>query len=564
MSTISTPDSSERSSGVNGIRTQPVSRDHAHLRIILLFATFGLPIVFMSGKSLTGDEAAHLPAGYSYLTTHKVTLNPEHPPLIKELCALPLLFLDLTMPIDQDSIERSAKDSLYEWRFGHRFFAQPHRDQLLFWGRIPAVLLSLALAVLILRWATELWGPRAGSVALFLYAFDPTITAHAQLVTTDVGFALFATSFLYVLRRYLRAPSAGRLLAAGVTLGLALGAKFSGLMLIPLAAFLLGGAAWFDAPSDGYEGEGAPRREIACPPRPRARRLLSACGAFGALLLVAYPVLWLVYFAPTDPLFYWKGLRTVQSDTAVDYPTLLMGEIRPGGFSAYFLVAWLVKTPLPSLLLLAIALVLFLRGKGVGWLDEAFIAVPPLVFFFGYSMRAGQIGVRYLIPCFPFLFIFAARAATATSRALTAAVAALLAWYVVEFAAISPDHLSYFNEIAGGSRQGTYWLDDSNVDWGQGFIELGRFLRSHRIERYFLCSFPPNLDPKSYGIDGTPLWIDALLSPPPGTLVLSAHCVARARALMAQEHGDGAGNWLAHATPQAIVGHAYYVYELRP
>src|SRR5206468_5018569 len=111
MSTISTPDWSERTSRVNGIRTPPVSPGHAYLRIILLFATFGLPIVFMSGKSLTGDEAAHLPAGYSYLTTHKVTLNPEHPPLIKELCALPLLFLDVTMPIDQDSLERSAKDS---------------------------------------------------------------------------------------------------------------------------------------------------------------------------------------------------------------------------------------------------------------------------------------------------------------------------------------------------------------------------------------------------------------------------------------------------------------------
>src|SRR5882672_8729765 len=136
----------------------PLSRDHLLLRAVLLLATFVLPVAFMAGKSLTGDEAAHLPAGYSYLVTGKVTLNPEHPPLIKEICALPLLFLGASMPADQATIEHGAKERIYEWRFGRAFFSGPDRDKLLFWGRVPAVLLSLALAALILRWATELWG----------------------------------------------------------------------------------------------------------------------------------------------------------------------------------------------------------------------------------------------------------------------------------------------------------------------------------------------------------------------------------------------------------------------
>jgi len=205
----------------------PLSRDHMLLRGVLLLATFVLPVTFMTGKSLTGDEAAHLPPGFSYLVTHRVTLNPEHPPLIKEICALPLLFLGAVMPADQDAIEQGAQDSLYEWRFGRQFFSRPDRDRLLFWGRVPAALLSLALAALILRWASEIWDRFAGSLALFLYAFDPTITAHAQLVTTDVGFALFATAFLYALRHYVKKRSAALLLTAGAMLGLALGAKFS-------------------------------------------------------------------------------------------------------------------------------------------------------------------------------------------------------------------------------------------------------------------------------------------------------------------------------------------------
>jgi hypothetical protein len=516
------------------------TRSHVWLRVVLLLATIALPIRFMTGKSLTGDEAAHLPAGYSYLKTGTIVLNPEHPPLIKELCAVPLLFLDAAMPADRETIERAASDRLYEWRFGRKFFSGPDRDRLLFWGRVPAVLLSFALAALTLRWASQLWGAFAGSLALFLYAFDPTITAHAQLVTTDVGFALFTTSFFYLLRQYLGKPSWIRLSAAGVMLGLVLGAKFSGLMLIPLAAFLLAAAVWLGNV-----------------------RLAHACGVMIALLTVAAGALWVVYLGPSDPLFYLEGLRHVQSDTAIDYPSLLMGAVRPGGFPSYFLIAWLVKTPIPSLLILAAALVMFFRGRRLGALDELFVAVPPLVLFFGYSMRAGQIGVRYLIPCLPFLFIFAARLASTSSRALAVAVAALLTWHLVEFVAIAPDHLSYFNEIAGGSRPGTYWLDDSNVDWGQGFIQLSDFLRAHPINRYFLCSFPPNLDPVSYGLNGTPIWIDRLFSPPNGTLILSGHCVARARALLSQEPDlSASGNWLASSAPSAIIGHAFYVYEV--
>src|SRR5439155_4695823 len=131
--------------------TAPLPRDHLLLRVVLLLATLVFPVGFMTGKSLTGDEAAHLPAGYSYLVTHRVTLNPEHPPLIKEICALPLLFLDVVMPVAQDVIEQGAKDSTYEWRFGREFFSRPDRDRLLFWGRIPGALLSLALAGLIVR-----------------------------------------------------------------------------------------------------------------------------------------------------------------------------------------------------------------------------------------------------------------------------------------------------------------------------------------------------------------------------------------------------------------------------
>lgn len=38
------------------------------------------------------DETAHIPASYSYVTKHEIRLNPEHPPLLKDLAGLPLYF----------------------------------------------------------------------------------------------------------------------------------------------------------------------------------------------------------------------------------------------------------------------------------------------------------------------------------------------------------------------------------------------------------------------------------------------------------------------------------------
>ncbi len=160
------------------------------VRALLLSAAFAFPFVLMTGKSITGDEVAHIPAGYSYLVTREVVLNPMHPPLVKELCALPLLFLGLESPVDAATIRNVGRDFTYQWEYGQQFFLQQSMQRVLFWSRIPAVLLSVGLAWLVLRWATDLWGALGGLLALSLYVFDPNVTAHAELVTTDVGCAL--------------------------------------------------------------------------------------------------------------------------------------------------------------------------------------------------------------------------------------------------------------------------------------------------------------------------------------------------------------------------------------
>ncbi len=517
-------------------------------RIALLSCAFGFPFVLMQGKSISGDEIAHIPAGYSYLRTREIVLNPMHPPLIKEICALPLLFLNLGMPVDAAAIRSIGKDFTYQWEFGQQFLAENgNLERLLFWARAPAALLSLALAILVMTWASELWGPAGGVLALFLCTFDPTITAHAELVTTDVGFALFATLFFYLLWRFSVAPSAARLSLSGISLGLALGAKFSAVSLIPLAAALLAVNAWVG------------------PPDARAARLLRAALGFGVVLLIAYLVVWAIYFFPSDPRFYLAGIGDVKGDYNPGYLHFLMGQFQTGRWLSYFLIAWLVKMPLPALLLCAAAIVALAAGIRRDWRAEAFVAVPAVGLFLGYSLLADPIGVRYVLPCFPFLFVFTGRLGLLLGRGkrtAALAVSSLLAWSITEFVAIWPDHLSYFNQIAGGWRGGIAWLDDSNVDWGQNYTELREYLAQHPRDDYRLCNFG-DFNPRYYGFAGQLVWLDKLLEPPaPGVLILSSHCVARVRSWLENQHGDGPQNWFAHVRPIAVVGHTYYVYEI--
>jgi Dolichyl-phosphate-mannose-protein mannosyltransferase len=536
-------------------------------------------LITIREKSPSYDEVTHLPAGYSYLSTREIRLNPQHPPLVKEICAIPLLFFPMKPDLlrELQSHEDNAKG--YEWTFGRKFLFSQNADFILFLGRIPVLLFSVGLAALLMFWAGDLWGSRAGLIALVWYLFDPTVMAHSQFITTDLGCAFFSTLFLYCLRRYFQKRETNWLVFSGISLGLALGAKFSAVILIPITLVLSLLKVWHhrtrkpsvsaDEEDHGTGVSNGPEK-ITTRYSKNSRILVQILQALGTCLVIlglASLVLWVIYFCPSDPLFYVKGIRRVNQDRQTNYLFYLLGQWRENRWLSYFLIAWLVKTPLPFLILFSFAVVLFVRRRVADWLDELFLALPAVGYFLGYTFWADNLGVRYLIPCFPFLFIFAARIASQSlldSRSILVGMAVLLSWQAFEFVAIAPDHLSYFNQIAGGSRNGYKWLDDSNVDWGQGIIQLVRYLNQHTPLTPYHIYYFGTADLAYYGIEATHIGDPStLLQPSRGTLIISAHWLARLRAGLAQLYGSGRENWLLHARPKEIIGHAYYVYEVR-
>jgi 4-amino-4-deoxy-L-arabinose transferase-like glycosyltransferase len=387
-----------------------------------------------------------------------------------------------------------------------------------------------------------MFGRVSALTALFLYSFSPNAIAHSHLVTMDLALACFMFVTLYHLWRFVRGGRSGDLVGAGIGLGLALASKFSAVLLLPLVALLLGLAT-------------------LRPARTGAPRVGRAALAYGAILLIAAGVVYASYQLPTDPLFFVRGLLRVQADHRPDYAAFLLGDFRVGGWWYYLLIASVIKTPLPTLIGVGLALT-FLRSHPAGdWLDEAFVILPAVGFTAFTCALADNLGLRYLFPVYPLVFLFVARLGLAFARSrVWLAVAVLLGgWYVGSAAYIHPEHLSYFNELVGGPGRGHLYLDDSNIDWGGGLKKLGAYLDREGIERIHL-RYGWNGSPEYYGIEFDPVTDEEWVLPPaPGIHVFSTHVLVRG-----EHHArrfDVPTDWLSRYEPVDRIGYEFYVFE---
>jgi hypothetical protein len=209
------------------------------------------------------------------------------------------------------------------------------------------------------------------------------------------------------------------------------------------------------------------------------------------------------------PATWLYGFVIFVNSTAMK-PAFLLGETSLTGWPWYFPIAFLVKTPLPLLVLLGLALVTLRRHRGETT-SELFLLIPPAVYTLMVLARHFNIGHRHILPVYPFLFILAGRCATlawgppAQSMAsrertwLRILVAALFLWHAGGTLRVHPHHLAFFNELAGGPAGGYRVLADSNLDWGQDLKNLGRWMEKNHVPRVKLSYFGGG-DPDYYRI----------------------------------------------------------------
>ncbi|MDP3956454.1 MAG: glycosyltransferase family 39 protein, partial [bacterium] len=205
---------------------------------LILVAAGSLLVYAASHDSAIFDESAHIPAGYSYVKYFDYRLNHEHPPLVKALSGIPLLFLDLKFPIDNSAWTTDVNG---QWSVGGKFFYEygNNAEQIIFWARIGPILLTLLLIFFLYIFARQFLGPVWALLPTLLFGLSPNVLAHGHLVTTDIGAAFGVIFSFYFFFRCLKEPTKINITLAGLAFGVAELLKFSNVLLAPIFIVLI-------------------------------------------------------------------------------------------------------------------------------------------------------------------------------------------------------------------------------------------------------------------------------------------------------------------------------------
>lgn len=439
--------------------------------LLMLFVSVG----FMLGSSLQEsaimDELAHIPAGYGYVTYLDYRLNPEHPPLIKALAALPLPFMHLNFPT---SLAPWASDLNGQWDAGRQFLYEVNNgraDEIVFMSRVFPIILTILLVVLIYAWSKKLFGPWWALVPAGLTAFSPHVLAHGHYVTTDIGASLgfFLGLFgfwmlFYEKREILRSRIPWTyVLYAGLLFGVAQLLKFSLVLLIPLFIFFII-ALFLSAGKNVWSWKYAWRLiwtlALVCIigyvlvgviyilftwNYPIQKQVADTTILLGEQIskgsLLARATLW----ASGVPILravghYALGVIMVGQRSAGGNTAYFLGMNGNGGWWYYFPVVFLLKESLPALGFLLLGFLMWIKrtlksprteledGRLGFWASignfiqhhmALFIMFSFIVFYWVYSIQSPlNIGFRHILPTVPFLYILATSSIRTWIRAL--------------------------------------------------------------------------------------------------------------------------------------------------
>ena len=471
---------------------------------LVLLAALALAVGSARHDSVTSDEPAHIANGVIRLSERWPGFFREQPPLMNSLSALPLVLSGYRVPPGWKGRDH--------WEVGRHFLYMTGYDpyRMLFLARLPTIVLFVSLIALmywfVLRQTGSAWWALTGAA---LTGFCPNLMAHGRLATVDLAMTFFCFAATVLLLSMIAKPSLPLAILFGLTSAAAVMSKVSGLILAPYFVILIGGALAF--------------RQI-----PDRRRFFQSLGIAIAVALVFFEALSLAETGtafvaaeyPDTPRFlipfaeYASNIRTIRTwvDQGHAHPQFLLGEFSPDGWPHYYLVALLLKTPIPAILLFIGAAVATIRTR-------SFVLMALLMFivlFVGVAATSHlALGVRYVLPVYSFAYAATAVALSSAGLRRTgiAIVGVLLTWHLVENFRSYPSYISYFNQLIGSHRNADRFLIDSNLDWGQDLRRLDQWARQEGIDEIIIHYFgggAPGADLQmrvvgGYGAGGRPL-----------------------------------------------------------
>ena len=538
-------------------------------------------------ESLTWDEGDHIFAGYMSLKHHDFGLNPEHPPLVKMIAAIPLLGMHLREPQLQN---RFFKNEAYlsgrDLIFGNDF------ETIIFRSRIFASIFALMTALLAFLTASEMFGVGAGFLTLLLVVFEPNFLAHGALVTTDTGAACGLLASTYAFYRYVKSPSWGRVAVLGVAAGIFCITKHSAVLL----PFILGALALTEL---------LRRRQFA--DETRSHQAVRLASVFVVAGLIAVGIIWAGYgfrysarpaglqinpplestlgnLSPIEgkavtimahrkvlPESWLYGLADVRSVANV-WPSYMFGKVYAHGVWFYFPVAFVIKATVTTLLFLPLILYAIATRNLRSWREILFLSLPPAIYLCVSMTAKLNIGVRHILLVFIFVLVLAGGAAWSlirNDRRWAWPIALLLLFHIgSSLRAFPTSYIPYANELWGGPANVHKYLTDSTTDWGQQLKSVKRYVDEHGIQQcWFAYTVEPAIPFRAYGIPCKPLptmdtmWFGERTDTPP---VIQGPVFISHIPLTFYESGSSLLNpyrEFLKLKPTAVIEHGVFVYD---
>jgi hypothetical protein len=638
----------------------------------LLLLQAALAVLSLVHENPTIDEVIHLPAGIAYWQTGQFAMYHHNPPLVRLLAALPAMASGVeTEPLYRSSYFTSRPPN--KAGFAHEFALLNARNyfEVFTRARLLMPLFAVLGGLAVFCWSRDLFGPGGGLLSLALWSFCPNVLAHTRLITTDVPAAAMAVGTTYLFWRFLRRPPWRLAVVVGAALGLAELTKFSLVLLFllwplfwlvrviqqrdtaHLGRWLAQGAMIALASlfvinlGYGFEGCGTPLGRFVfysraltrdrVPPLPGPEypvdpfreTLKLRVNRFKGTPLEAVPVPlpreYVLGF--DDQKFEAEGVplraynRSAPAGAVSGYPVYLDGELRDGSWWDYYLRALLYKLPEGTwaLLLLSLAAGIASPRARCSRADEvAILGLPAVILVAMSGFTNIAIGLRYVLPILPFLYVSAGRlvpwaAGMPGSRRRIASTVIGVSFIATAAASllVFPHYLAYFNWLSGGPRNGSRHLIDSNLDWGQDLVGLRRWLETHAPGERVGIAYFGQINPTIFNLRESPepaAWLtptserqsrwpdlrpplDWYLPPPlpgtmedvpsryalaidppaPGLYAVSASLVRGLRWRVYDSDrwapysaSSNAFSYFARLEPTARIGHSIFVYRLTP
>ena len=421
------------------------------------------------------------------------------------MAALPLQWMQVTPPALPCDTGFTSKAVTFD--LGNEFLIANAIERVVLPARLAACLFSLLLAWVLFRAGNRMLGSWGGAIAVGMLALEPTLIAHGSLVTTDmiITVATMAAALVMFRAREMRRTTA--VLSMGLAIGFMLAAKHSAIVILPglFLTFLL----------DAFSSRGT---------QGRAWLLVKPAAQLAVASLLALLVLWAFYefryaaapgqahgidlaehLARLGPagivdgfsgkvLLTLGGLRVFPESYLLgladiiatgDRPSRILGHAYPTGQWFYFPIALSVKTSIPLLLLAPVGALSLFRQPGKRRV-LLYLVMPPALYFLTCMTSGINIGIRHVLPVYPFLIMLAVAGAQALWRvgaAWKGGLCVLFAYQLFTVARIAPDYTPFANDFWGGSERTHLILSDTNVEWGQSVKRVGDYVREQHVER---------------------------------------------------------------------------------